>query len=85
MRESDSSFRAQIVYSGIDGNTLHAVYREFVGDFARPAFSQNLQYNLQESSEIAFRSVVIEVVEATNSRLRYRVREDGGLPWVPRR
>ncbi|MDP9176755.1 MAG: hypothetical protein M3O61_03655 [Gemmatimonadota bacterium] len=72
-----------MIYSGLDGRTIRATYREFSGDFIRPAFAQELQYNLAQDSTIAYKTIKIQVLEATNSVLRYRVREDGGLPWLP--
>lgn len=81
----ERAFRAELVYSGIAGdNTVRAMYREFSGDFIRPAFSQELQYNLSQDSTIAYKSIVITVLEADNSRIRYRVDSDGGLEWLPR-
>ena len=77
------AFRAQIIYSGITGNTVRAVYREFVDDFARPAFSQELQYDLNESRRLSYKSVDIDILNATNSFLEYRVAGDKGLPWLP--
>lgn len=76
------AFRAQIVYSGLSGNVLQAVYREFVGDFIRPAFTQDLQYTLQDSV-LSFRSLRVRILQATNTQLDYVVQEDGGLPWLP--
>jgi hypothetical protein len=81
--EQEGAFRAELIYSGLDGRTLHAVYREYAGDFLRPAFTQNLQYSLDESSILAFRTVQVEVVNATNTALTYRIVEDGDLPWLP--
>lgn len=80
----ETAFRAQLIYSGVDGNTLNAVYREFAGDLIRPAFTQELQYDLSASSEIGYRSVRIDVVEASNATVRFRVLDDGGLEWLPR-
>lgn len=79
----ENAFRAQMIYSGLDGNTVRASYREFSGDFIRPAFAQELQYNLAQDSTIAYKSIKIQVLAATNSQLRFRVLEDGGLPWLP--
>jgi hypothetical protein len=79
----ESAYRSQMIYSGLAGNTIRAAYREFKGDFIRPAFSQELQYNLAQDSTIAYKSIRIQVLSATNSQLRYRVKEDGGLPWLP--
>jgi hypothetical protein len=80
----DNAYRAQMIYSGLAGNTIRAAYREFKGDFIRPAFSQELQYNLAQDSTIAYKTIKIQVLSATNSQLRYRVSEDAGLPWLPR-
>lgn len=80
----DQSFKAQLIYSGISGNTLKASYREFSDDYARPAFSQELQYSLDESRTIAYKSIRIEVLKATNSLIDFKVLSDGGLPWLPR-
>ncbi|MDP8238573.1 MAG: hypothetical protein P9X24_05755 [Candidatus Hatepunaea meridiana] len=81
---SNRSFRSQIIYSGLTGNTIKAVYREFSNYYARPAFSQELQYNLDESKMITYRSIKIEIIKATNSYLEFRVVDDGGLPWLPK-
>ena len=81
---SKNSFKSQIIYSGITGNTLRAVYREYAEDYARPAFSQELQYNLDESKIISYKSIQIEIIEATNSYVKYKVIDDGGIPWFPK-
>lgn len=77
------SFKAQIIYSGLSGRTMKAVYREFADDYARPAFSQELQYNLDESSTISYKTVKIEILKATNNSIDYKVLSDGNLPWLP--
>lgn len=79
----EGAYRAQMIYSGLDGNTARATFREFTGDFIRPAFSQELQYNLSQDSTIAYKSIKIRVLEASNSEIRYRVIADAGLPWLP--
>ena len=84
MEGQEGAFRAQMIYSGLTGNTVRTAYREFTGDFIRPAFTQELQYNLSQDSTIAYKSIKIQILEASNSQLRYRVKEDGGLPWLSR-
>jgi hypothetical protein len=81
----EGSFKAEIIYSGMDGQTVRATYREFVDDMARAAFFQDLNFNLAESRIVGYRSLRIEILEATNSAITFRVLEDGGLPWLPRR
>lgn len=79
---TENSFRAQIIYSGITGNTVKAVYREFSNDYARPAFTQELQYSLDESNIISYKSIKIKIIKATNSEIEFTVLDDGGLPWL---
>ncbi|MBU2445177.1 MAG: hypothetical protein KJ666_06335 [Bacteroidetes bacterium] len=79
---TENSFRAQIIYSGITGNTVKAVYREFSNDYARPAFTQELQYSLDESNVISYKSIKIKIIKATNSEIEFTVVDDGGLPWL---
>lgn len=78
----ERAFRAQLIYSGLDSETLRATYREFAGDFIRPASSQELQYDISEDSTIAYKTIRIRVLEATNSQVRYVVVDDGALKWL---
>lgn len=72
---SSEGFRAELVYQGAGGGVLRIGYREFVDDMARPAFSQELTYDLNPSgpTEIAFQGLRIEVVKAGNLKMEYRV------------
>lgn len=81
----DGSFEAELVYSGTADNTLRLMYREYMDGLARPAFTQELTYNLAESKTITFKSLTLEILEAGNSKVRFRVVNDGGLPWLPSR
>lgn len=81
-RVADGSFKAELIFTGLTGSTVKTVYREYVSDYARPAFTTELQYNLDESRTIAYKSIKIEVLKATNQALTYRVVSDDGLPWV---
>ena len=67
------SFEQQLIYNGRVDNNLRFVYREFSNDMARSAFTQEVQYDLEESNIIGFKSVRLEVIEATNSKIKYRV------------
>ncbi len=81
----EGSFAAELIYSGRSGDTIRLVYREYLDGLARPAFTQELEYDLAESTSIAFKSLEIDVLEATNSRIHFLVKDDGGLPWLPNR
>jgi len=77
------SFRAEILYNGLFDENISLSYREFVNDFAQPSYFQDLSYNLGKDSHISFRSIRIEIMEATNQYIRFQVLDDGGLPWMP--
>jgi hypothetical protein len=83
--EQQGLFKCQILYSGIADNTLKAIYREFVDNLIRPGFTQELQYDLSESKTFSFRNIDFEIIEATNSFIKYRITSDNGLQWMPKR
>lgn len=76
IEETKDSVKRDLVYQGRGSDTIKIAYREFQdGRFARPAFFQDLSYQLAEEgpTSIGFRSARIEVLEATNTEIRYRV------------
>lgn len=70
---SSDSFQQTLIYSGKVGNKINVSYREFSGNVARPAFSNDVEYDLSESRTIGYKGAQIEVIEATNELLRYKV------------
>jgi len=77
------SFKAELIYTGKMGNIITISYLEFFNNMSRPAFYQDLRYDLSESDNITFKSLKIKILEATNSKISFQVIDDGGLPWVP--
>lgn len=67
------TLKYELIYNGKSGDTIKVSYREFLGDMARPAFTQDLNYDLSESKVIAFKSVIIEILEATSSTIKYKL------------
>lgn len=65
--------RCLLIYNGKSGQTLHITYREFSEDQARPAFDQELSYNLSEGNIIGFRGMQIEIITATNSSIQFKI------------
>ena len=65
--------KQEFIYNGKVGNAIKFSYREFVDDLARPAFTQDLQYDLTESKVIGFRGLRIEILSATNTKIEYKV------------
>jgi hypothetical protein len=78
------NFKAELIYTGISKKTIKISYREFIKDMARPAFYQELNYDLDQSDIIQFRSLKIRVIYADNSGIKFIVVDDGGLPWIPK-
>lgn len=73
MAEDKDSIKRQLLYDGKSGTTLHLSYREFYGDMARPAFTQEVSYDLAQDTVIGFKGARFEVMEANNTGIRYRV------------
>lgn len=70
---SKESFRRTLIYSGRVGNKLKMSYREFSGEYARQAFNTEVEYDLEDGNEIGYAGARIEVVEATNTEITYKV------------
>ena len=77
-------WRKELIYNGRSGDTIRVIYREYSGDLARPAYTQELQYDLSQETEIGFREVRLQVESATNTTIRYRVFRtfDGSPPGI---
>lgn len=75
-RYSQDFVRKELLYSGKSGNTIDVSYREFRGGFAAPAFFQNLRYDLAESRVIRFQKFSVEVLQADNQMIRYKILSD---------
>lgn len=73
----------ELLYSGVSNGQLRLTYREFeaqasgqsnTANFARPAFSQDVQYDYSGgTTEINFQSVQIEVQSADSRQISYKV------------
>ncbi len=66
-------FKKDFIYNGKVGNAIKFTYREYANDLARPAFTQDLQYDLTESNIIGFRGLRIEISSATNTKIQYKI------------
>src|SRR5262249_17801584 len=49
-----NSFQQTLIYSGRVGDKIKAGYREFSNNLARPAFNNDVEYDLKESSVIGY-------------------------------
>lgn len=62
-----------LLYSGRIGNRIRFSYREFSDGLARSSFTNDAEYDLSESRQIGYRGALIEVLDANNMKIRYRV------------
>lgn len=74
------SFQQTLIYNGRVGNKINVGYREFSNDLARPAFSNNVEYDLSESKEIGYKGALLSIVEATNQFIKYKVIRNFNTP-----
>ena len=70
---TENSFKKELVYNGISQNVISILYREFINDMARPAFYQDLKYDLTEVKTFGYRGARFEVIKASNQEMTYRM------------
>ena len=64
----------EIVYNGISGDTIQLLYREYSADnLAKPAFFQNLQYDLSKDMNIVFKEHRFLIKEASNNQIQFKL------------
>ncbi len=71
--ERGTSFKQTLIYSGRVGNKIKIAYREFSNSLARPAFSNDVEYDLSISNVIGYKGSRIEVINSDNSSITYRL------------
>ncbi|MFL9834983.1 hypothetical protein [Chryseobacterium terrae] len=69
-------FKQEFIFNGKVDNNLKFVYREYSENMARPAFTQDLQYDINESKTVGFKGLRIEVIKATNTQIEYKILSD---------
>lgn len=70
---SDNSFQQTLIYSGKIGNKINVGYREYSSNLARPAFNNDVEYDLSESKQVGYKGALLEIIEATNQNIKYKV------------
>lgn len=70
---ADDSFQQTLIYSGKVGNRVRLGYREFSNSIARPAFNNDVEYDLDQSKILGYKGARIEVIEATNDHITYKL------------
>lgn len=70
---ADDSFQQTLIYSGKVGNKIRLGYREFSSNIARPAYNNDVEYDLNESNTVGYKGSRILVLEATNQIIKYKL------------
>ncbi|HEV7815747.1 MAG TPA: hypothetical protein VGP06_11695 [Janthinobacterium sp.] len=70
---SAKEFQQTLLYSGKVGNRVTLSYREFFGKQAMPAFTNSVDYDLSESQILGYKGARIEVIQATNAEITYKL------------
>lgn len=68
-----NSFKRELVYQGVSQNTVSIRYREFIKDMARPAFTEDLKYDLSQGKLIGYKGARFQIIKANNLGIRYKV------------
>ena len=68
-----NSLQQVIEYTGSNGDLLTFTYSEFRDSYAREAFNREFQVDLGKGNIVAFKGAILEVIEATNMTIRYKV------------
>lgn len=81
-KETSRSYFVEVIYQGVSKGEAKVSYREFKGGIARPAFTQDVSYELDPdgSGVIAFRGLRIKIVKATRENITYIVQQIGSAP-----
>lgn len=67
------SFIQELIYNGRSDDTVKFLYREYADEYIRAPFTQDVQYDLSESDTVGFKGARIQILEASNTMLRYVV------------
>lgn len=72
------SFKYEALYQGRIDNKIKISFREFKDDMARPAFTQDIDYELNKSGDtiVGFKGLRIKILKATNMDITYSVIQD---------
>lgn len=73
LSERGNSFQQTLIYSGRVGNKINISYREFSNNTARPAFNNDVEYDLSSSNTIGYKGALLEVIKADNSSITYKL------------
>ncbi len=68
-----NSFQQTLIYNGKVGDKINIGYREYSDGLARPAFSNEVEYDLSESKTIRYKGAILDVIEANNQSITFKL------------
>lgn len=77
---TDNSFQQTLIYSGKVGNKINIGYREFSSNMARPAFNNDVEYDLSESRQIGYKGALLDIIDANNQSITFKVLRNFNKP-----
>ena len=68
-------FSFELIYLGIQNNSIVLSYREYTEDMLRSNFSQSVYYNLNEIKDnvIQYKNIKIKIIDYNNQNIKYMV------------
>jgi hypothetical protein len=75
-----SNYQSELIYNGRNGETINLLFREN-NNAGNPAITE-LHHRLSEGNTMTVKSMTIEVINATESMIEYRVVSDGDMAWA---
>ena len=73
-------FQQTLIYSGRIGSKINIGYREFSNSYARPAYNNDVEYDLSESSIIGYKGSELEIISATNRDITFKLIRNFNTP-----
>ena len=75
-------FASEIIYTGKSKNIISFLYKQYYGGNEDNLSSQQLKYDLDKSSVINFKTLNIQILDATSENITFKILSDGNTPWV---
>lgn len=67
------SLQQTIEYNGKSNEVYNFIYSEFIDGYARDAFTREFSFDPKEGNLIGYKGAIVEVIEATNMKIKYKV------------
>lgn len=73
VEDSSDEYQQILIYTGRDDSVLKFTYREFMSDLARPAFTIDSTYDIEDDKIIRFKGASLEVIKVDNQSITYKL------------